>query len=340
MRILITGAGGPAAISVWKSLGEAHTLIMGDMDPCATGLYLVPPAQRLILPRGDATDFVDRLLKACKDYKINLLIPTVDAELVPISLRRQAFEREGVHVALAPTSLLRMTRDKSALLAFADGVVPVPRSSVWDASVAVDSLSFPSFAKPRAGSGSRDLYMLNCLDDLMRLPRDGSFLVQEWLPGEEYSVDTYVTQKGDVIAAVPRVRMKTDSGIAVTARTAHHQDVIDLTVKLARHVGVRYVANVQFRRAVDGTPKLLEINPRFPGTLPITGAAGVNIPRLLVQDVQGHPMPQTPLPFKEVLVVRYWTEHFETPQAWQAMEQQRQAESDRTRKTSTNTTLV
>ena len=54
MRILITGAGGAAAISVWKSLSAEHELHMADMDPLAAGLYLVPPEQRLIIPRGDA----------------------------------------------------------------------------------------------------------------------------------------------------------------------------------------------------------------------------------------------------------------------------------------------
>jgi hypothetical protein len=51
MRILITGAGGAAAISVWKSLSAGHELHMADMDPLAAGLYLVPPDRRLIIPR-------------------------------------------------------------------------------------------------------------------------------------------------------------------------------------------------------------------------------------------------------------------------------------------------
>ena len=61
MRILITGAGGAAAISVWKSLSAEHELHMADMDPLAAGLYLVPPDRRLIIPRGDAPELVPAL---------------------------------------------------------------------------------------------------------------------------------------------------------------------------------------------------------------------------------------------------------------------------------------
>jgi hypothetical protein len=85
MRILITGAGGAAAVSVWKSLGAEHELQMADMDPLAAGLYLVPPDRRLIIPRGDTPELVPALYKACKERRIEALLPTVDAELAPVA---------------------------------------------------------------------------------------------------------------------------------------------------------------------------------------------------------------------------------------------------------------
>ena len=96
--------------------------------------------------------------------------------------------------------------------------------------------------------------------------------------------------------------------------------MIDLAIRLAKHLGLRFVANIQFRRAVDGTPKLLEINPRFPGTLPITAAAGIDIPKLLVQDVLGLDIPDSLMPFEEVMAVRYWTEHICDASEWHALE--------------------
>ena len=85
MRILITGAGGAAAISVWKSLSAGHELHMADMDPLAAGLYLVPPDRRLIIPRGDAPELVPALLEACRERRVEALLPTVDAELAPVA---------------------------------------------------------------------------------------------------------------------------------------------------------------------------------------------------------------------------------------------------------------
>lgn len=316
MRILLTGAGGPSAISVWKSLRGSHQIFMADMDPRASGLYLVPPAQRLVLPRGDDPCFVDRALEACRSLGIELLICTVDAELAPLAQAEARFASLGVRVPLSPLAALQLCRDKLALLDRARDVVPVPRYEVIDAATAGRTHGFPLFAKPRVGAGSRGAAVIDDAGQLQALPADGSYLLQELLPGDEYSVDVYLRGDGVAIAAVPRVRMKTDSGIAVAARTVHDADVIDAAVRVAQAAGIRYVANVQFRRAADGTAKLLEINPRFPGTLPLTAEAGVDIPALLVAEMAGQPMPCGLLPFQERMVVRYWSEQFIDPAEW------------------------
>jgi carbamoyl-phosphate synthase large subunit len=56
--VLVTGAGGPAAIAAMKSLraGPSVQLLAADMDPWASGLYLVPPEARTLIPAGAAPD--------------------------------------------------------------------------------------------------------------------------------------------------------------------------------------------------------------------------------------------------------------------------------------------
>jgi carbamoyl-phosphate synthase large subunit len=316
MRILVTGAGGPSAISVWKSLGGHHELHMADMDPCATGLYLVPPDQRIIVPRGDDPAFVPAVRDICTARAIDVMIPTVDAELVPLALASDKFSAMNVKLALAPLESLRLCRDKHVLLTALAPVVPVPESEPLTEALAAGTISFPRFAKPRRGAGSSRAVIVRSRSDLDVLPKDGSFLLQELLPGEEYSIDVYVRGDGRTIAAVPRERMKTDSGIAVAARTVRDPVLINAAIRAAEAAGIRYVANVQFKRSAGGAYKLLEINPRFPGTLPLTDAAGVDLPALLIAELSGQPLPETLVAFKEIMVVRYWSERFIDPQEW------------------------
>src|ERR1700730_5287322 len=149
MRILITGAGGAAAISVWKSLSAEHELHMADMDPLAAGLYLVPPDRRLIIPRGDAPELVPALHGACTERGIAALLPTVDAELGPVAAARDRFESDGIALPISPVECLRICRDKQLLIEAVQGKVPVPGNEPLTRAVAPRSEAVQRVAKPR-----------------------------------------------------------------------------------------------------------------------------------------------------------------------------------------------
>ena len=78
---------------------------------------------------------------------------------------------------------------------------------------------------------------------------------------------------------------------------------------VARAVGLTSVANVQLKRDADGVPALLEVNPRFPGAMPLTIAAGVDMPSLVLDDVLGRDLPRH-LDFAEIANVRYLEDVF------------------------------
>ena len=316
MRILITGAGGAAAVSIWKSLSAEHELHMADIDPLAAGLYLVPPDHRIIIPRGDSPDLIPALHLACKQRNIDALVPTVDVELAPLAAVHDSFEAIGTALPISPAECLRTCRDKQRLIEAVRGKVPIPESEPLTAAIAASIDTFPRFAKPREGAGSRGIAKIDSRADLDKQPKDGSILLQEYLPGDEISVDVYVSRDGRVIAAVPRVRMKIDSGIAIASRTVKAPELVEAAMRTAEIIGIRGTANIQFKRAADGVFKLLEFNPRYPGTLPLTGAAGVDMPKLMAAELAGQTLPDGPLPYKELMAVRYWTEHYLDPGEW------------------------
>ncbi len=319
MRILLTGVGGPAAISVWKSLNSEHEFFMADIDPCATGLYLVPEQQRIILPRGESPDFTHRVFELCQKHQIELLLPTVDSELDVLAASSAMFLDHGIKLPLSSVEALKICRDKYLLLNHCKGSVPIPEYTLLTEETTFTSGKFPLFAKPRRGSGSNGAMRVESSHDLSKIPKDGSYLIQELLPGAEYSVDVYIQSSGQPLACVPRLRMKIDSGVAVAARTQKLPALEAMALAVAKTVDIRYVANIQFKADSAGQFKLLEINPRFPGTLPLTAAAGIDIPKLLIKDIKGETLPKQLMPFNELMVVRYWTEHFCPTKEWEEL---------------------
>lgn len=309
MRVLVTGAGGPAGVAVIRSLlrrGDVE-VIAADMDRWASALYLVDAAHRRLVPAGKADDFVDVVRQIVRDDRIDVVFPTVDVELPLLAAVRDDL---GAILASPALATLETCLDKLALARACARTVRVPRTELVGTPQAVSGWDFPVIVKPRRGAGSRGVRLVGSQAELDAVhDADEDLLVQELLPGDEYSVDVLAGLDGTVIAAVPRARLRVDSGVAVAGVTVHDEELIETASAVARAVGLTTVANVQLKRDVDGRPALLEVNPRFPGAMPLTIAAGVDMPSLTLDAVLGRPVPDH-VDFQEIANVRYLEDVF------------------------------
>jgi carbamoyl-phosphate synthase large subunit len=310
-RILVTGVGGPSGVSILRAMAGAPVAMLGgDIDPYAAGLYLLEPDRRHILPRGDDPRIASMLLDLCRAEEVDVLVPTVDTELLPLAQAREEFAAAGVTLVVAQEETLAVCLDKWRLAERCRGAVRVPDTWLVDEGFDPSEPSLPVIVKPRSGSGSRGIALLERREELEALPRDGSLLVQEHLPGPEHSLDVLARADGHVAAVVPRERLKVDSGIAVTGRTKHDERLDTFAREVARLIGLTTVANVQVKEDADGEPALLEVNPRFPGTMPLTVASGVDMPRLAIGEALGEAIPDGPIAFRDIAMVRYFEERF------------------------------
>lgn len=312
-RVMITGTGGPAGVAILRSLqkrGDVE-IVSADMDPFASGLYLVPPELRRLVPAGKADGFVDAVLQLCRELSVDVLFPTVDVELPLIAQRRAEFAAAGVRVASPELATLDVCLDKYQLARRCQQVVPVPRTELLGPAAA-EGRQFPVIVKPRRGAGSRGIHLVRTREQLLALGTDQDQLVQDYLPGDEFSVDVLCDLQGSVIAAVPRSRDRVDSGVAVAGRTVRDPELEGAARAVAAAIGLTTVANVQLRRDPDGRAALLEVNPRFPGSMPLTVAAGVDMPSLTLDLVLGVPVPPA-VDFRELAVVRYLEDVFFDP---------------------------
>ena len=300
----MTGAGGPAAIAVMRSLEKdfSITVIAADMDPWASGLYLAAPENRAILPPGDNAEFIPELLEICAVMRVAILVPTVDAELEPIATHAEFFAKIGTKILSAKESVLQDTLDKFKLVERCCSVVRTPRTEL--ASVAdISTWIFPLIIKPRRGSGGRGVLVLQSSKDFQALKSREGLIVQEFLPGEEYSIDVLATRDAVPVAAVPRLRARVNSGIAIAGYSLCDEELESFAMKVVSTLGIPFISNVQVRRAVGGEPALMEVNPRVPGSLALTRAAGVDMVRLAVSELRGHSLPAH-IAHREVAMVR------------------------------------
>lgn len=313
-RILITGAGGPAGVAVIRSLlkDADNVVLAADMDGWASGLYLVPADRRRIVEPGLSSGFVDALLATCVADDIDVLFSTVDVELPALAERRAEFEAAGTALAAPSLETLTVCLDKFLLAERCADALRVPTTRLLDEQGVAFDWSFPVIVKPRRGAGSRGVRVVADRAALESIPLDDALIIQAFLPGDEYSVDVFADATGNVVAAVPRTRERVDSGVSIAGQTVKDAELESTAAAVARAIGLSGVANVQLRRDVDGHPALLEVNPRFPGAMPLTIAAGVDMPALALRLALGLELPSS-VDFVELANVRFLEDVFMAP---------------------------
>ena len=80
-------------------------------------------------------------------------------------------------------------------------------------------------------------------------------------------------------------------------------------MEVAGEVQVDLVHRHDLGLAAAGRPALLEVNPRAPGSLPLTVASGIDMPRLALDALLGKPLPAH-AEFAEKVMVRYLAQRF------------------------------
>jgi biotin carboxylase len=104
-------------------------------------------------------------------------------------------------------------------------------------------------------------------------PRFRDVLVMQYLPGPERSVDCLAHDGKLICCVVRRKPMGTEGAQLLEENPA----IEELARRLTSHFQLGGVFNIQFRDG-DGTPYLLEINPRMSGGLHYACLSGVAFP--------------------------------------------------------------
>jgi carbamoyl-phosphate synthase large subunit len=316
MRILITAGGTVTAQSVIKALradSREHFIVAGDMDPLNATKAFVDGFE--VLPPASAPNFADRCLDVIRQHRIELMIPLiVEREFLPLAQRRTDFSDAGCNLWVPAEETIRTIGDK---LRFAEFLSRIGVQGPWTREYAphLEISEFPVYLKPRKGSGSVGTQRIESIHSLHEAAKGRTdLIVQQAVSGPEFTVDCFAAEPGRVVAAIPRERILIKAGVSVKGRTYHHKEIEDLTSYVVEKSGIVGPANVQGMLCADGGFMIIEMNPRFSGTLALSTAAGINYASLLLDCVEGKPIPDLRgKHMADVSMMRYWQEVFESP---------------------------
>lgn len=243
------------------------------------------------VPRCDDPAFVDSMLKIAIDAGVDLVVPTIDPELAPLSAASDRFGAVGTRVHVSPPSVIEVVRDKvrtSEVLAAAG--VPVPWTASLDtARAAADRLVWPLFLRPSGGSASRGIKVAYSPSDLPAAP-DEPMMLQQLLVGPEYTVNMFVDKNGELRSAVAHQRLRVRAGEVEKGRTERDPMFRALAEGVSRALpDARGVLCFQLIVDKMAGPRVFEINARFGGGYPLAHFAGAEYTRWLLEETVGLP---------------------------------------------------
>ena len=324
ITILMTAAGSPscpAVASCFRNLGERKVRIIG------TDMKFDPTIEQYVdkcyyAPAAIDPNYIDCLLDICKKENVDVLIPGISDELLPLCNRKDEFEAVGTKVSVSNKYSIEICTNKRKFYDYlTEKSIKTPHyrkvTTLTEFDTAVRELGYPEkkvCMKAVVSSGSRGVRIIDAsrsradilfgekpnslfttFEDLRSILAEvDSFpemMAMEYIPGREYSVDL-VADNGKVLYICGRNSDVVNASIPMEGSLCKDEEAYALCEKIVDLLKIDGNADFDFKYDAEGHAVLMEINPRQAATMAVFRAGGVNLLYLRVKQLLGEELPK------------------------------------------------
>lgn len=311
--ILISSAGATNGINVINALRESSLpikIIAVDQNPLASGLFLADYGY--VVPPTNDDNFIHKLIKICTNHQVDVALPIFSADFPAFIKYKKILAQNSVRTYTVPQDSLETCWNKSRVIDHLKVIgIPCPETWIWEEALnKAPLLSYPLFMKRIQGTGTKDARIIQNRKDL-EYWSGPDYIFQEYLKGEEYTIDIMSDLKGKMLTASPRKRLRVYGGLSVTGVTVRDDEMIEHSRRIVESLVLPGPSNVQCIKDEDGGMKFYDVNPRFAsGGLPLAVAAGINMPDILIKMLLGLEIPKNIRPKEGIYMIRHWNATF------------------------------
>lgn len=250
--------------------------------------------KKILYSRINDKVFIQQLLKVVRKNEYDALIPIGLVSTSRISESKKEFERY-TNVPIANYSELKIASKKDETMKLADKIgIPIPKtyfprnedelkkmSSQIQYPVVIKSTSEQLSGNVRYANTPKD-FLRRCTEVCNTTPKEMP-IVQEYIVGDGYGFFALFKQ-GEPKAVFQHHRLMEypiTGGPSVMAESIYDPILEELGLKILKKLKWHGVAMVEFKKdCKTGEFKLMEINPKFWGSLDLAISSGVDFPYL------------------------------------------------------------
>ena len=301
--VLVSEGYNPISLPILRSLSKhsIDTTVMTSVPVHTARFSKYCRKQVLVPPTILEDEYARNVERIVKRLRFDVFFPVSDWSLLPISKHRDRIT-PYVRLPLASHESILQCFDKQSTLELASKVgLPIPQTrqarNSSELELAAKEMNYPCVVKPRWSivwqrdrAFARRGGFVNSPSELIAtyrsIHRYFPFpLIQEYVPGANYSVAALYNHgkpRGFCCIKVQRAWPRSGGNSCCRESVKLDPQMKEYTEKLLEALNWHGVAEVEFRLDPrDNTPKLMEINPRFWGSLCVAVKAGVDFPYLL-----------------------------------------------------------
>jgi len=273
-------------------------------DAMESGIYtegLVDVAYQFPYVNSGQETFLQRLDYVLSKTKIDVIIPTLDAEIISYIRLQQELLNRGIRTYLPDESTFNL-RDKLKLYKyFTEHGIKVPKTAILSdlAQIKEDKMDidYPFFVKGRyyeaykANNKDEAQSRYTELEHKWGLP----IIAQELIHGDEFNVVMLGRGDGSIVGMVPQRKLViTEKGKGFGGVVVRNPALDEISRKVLALLKWKGALELELIKDSKNDFHLIEINPRFPAWVRLAEGAGQNLPAALVMLALGQQVESFP----------------------------------------------
>ena len=263
-----------------------------DCSKLAPALYEAD--KHFIVPKMNEEGYLDIILSICKENKIKGVFSLIDPELSLLAENKQAFLDIGTIPIVSDYDVVELCFDKYEMYKFLlENNFKTIKSYIdkeeFYKDVESKLINYPVFVKPVKGSASININKVSSKEEVELLFRQSdNLMIQEFMNGIEYGADCYIDMiSGEPVTIFIKEKIKMRAGETDKSVSMKDEKLFSLIKNFIRKAEFKGIIDIDIFK-VDGEYYISEVNPRFGGGYPHGYEIGVNIPKMIIENIIGN----------------------------------------------------
>ncbi len=268
-NVLVFPGGTEVGLEIYRSLVVKKNVHLHSLSDASVNHASCVYENHAVVSNVNGANLLDELKQWLNHWDIDVIVPAHPLVIDFLDKNRDSLD---VEIVLADTNCLVISRSKRKTYECLSEFVQVPETYI------AENIRFPAFVKPDAMYGAQGVRLVTCPSELKETDFDEQFLISEYLPGDEITVDCFSNKNGDLLFCSARSRERVRMGTSLHSRKLIELDsfVRNIANEILKKMNLWGPWFFQMKRDIHGNFKLLEVEARIAGTMALHRVTGIN----------------------------------------------------------------